>query len=83
MKLTRQSTLKPLKQNNMFQETSITDCSWQNMCKKIGPFLSPGIVHFSQVIRMLEREDPEVAHLHAQVRAHFLPPVSISTEPSA
>ncbi|PNF15215.1 hypothetical protein B7P43_G14104 [Cryptotermes secundus] len=42
-----------------------------------------GIVHFAQVIRMLEREDPEVAHLHAQVRANFLPPVSISTEPSS
>ncbi|XP_068084634.1 protein C10 isoform X2 [Anabrus simplex] len=39
-----------------------------------------GIVHFAQLIRTLERDDPEVAHLHAQVRAHFLPPVSISTE---
>ncbi|KAJ4442152.1 hypothetical protein ANN_12018 [Periplaneta americana] len=42
-----------------------------------------GIVHFAQAIRTLEREDPELAHLHAQVRAHFLPPVSISTEPSS
>jgi hypothetical protein len=40
-------------------------------------------VHFAQAIRSLEREDPEVAHLHAQVRAHFLPPVSINTEPSS
>jgi len=40
-------------------------------------------VHFAQAIRSLEREDPEVAHLHAQVRAHFLPPVAINTEPSS
>lgn len=40
-------------------------------------------MHFAQAIRSLEREDPEVAHLHAQVRAHFLPPVSINTEPSS
>lgn len=39
-----------------------------------------GIVNFSQQIRQLEREDTEVAHLHAQVRAHFLPPVSINAE---
>ncbi|GLH04599.1 Protein C10 [Gryllus bimaculatus] len=39
-----------------------------------------GIVSFSQQIRQLEKEDSEVAHLHAQVRAHFLPPVSINAE---
>ncbi|XP_049771422.1 protein C10 [Schistocerca cancellata] len=41
-----------------------------------------GIVQFVQLIRTLEKEDPEVAHLHAQIRAHYLPPVSISTESS-
>lgn len=50
---------------------------------KLNLHLSPGIVHFAQAIRSLEKEDPEVAHLHAQVRAHFLPPVAINTEPSS
>lgn len=75
MKLTIESTLKPPKQRNMIKHG--------NVFSKTVLFLSPGIVHFAQVIRTLEREDPEVAHLHAQVRAHFLPPVSISTEPSS
>nr|CAD7569456.1 unnamed protein product [Timema californicum] len=39
-----------------------------------------GIVRFAQLIRTMEKDDAEVAHLHAQVRAHFLPPVAISTE---
>ncbi|PSN36943.1 Protein C10 [Blattella germanica] len=42
-----------------------------------------GIVSFAQALRTLEREDPDVAHLHSQVRAHFLPPVSISTKSSS
>jgi len=33
------------------------------------------MVQFAQYIRALEREDPEVALLHSQVRAKFLPPV--------
>jgi len=41
-----------------------------------------GIVHFSQLIRNMERDDEEVAHLHSQIRAHFLPPVHINTEAS-
>ncbi|XP_063236954.1 protein C10 [Bacillus rossius redtenbacheri] len=39
-----------------------------------------GMMQFAKLIRKLEREDDEVAHLHAQVRAHFLPPVTIATE---
>lgn len=41
-----------------------------------------GIVHFSQLVRNLEREDPEVADLHNQIRNYFLPPVNINTEAS-
>ncbi|XP_014484876.1 PREDICTED: protein C10 [Dinoponera quadriceps] len=36
-----------------------------------------GAVQFAQMIRAFEREDPEVAQLHNQVRSYFLPPVSI------
>lgn len=39
-----------------------------------------GIIHFSKLIRTLEKDDPEIAHLNAQVRSHFLPPVAITTE---
>lgn len=41
-----------------------------------------GIVHFSQLIRNLEREDSDIAQLHSQIRTHFLPPVNINTEAS-
>ncbi|XP_068632085.1 protein C10 [Battus philenor] len=38
-----------------------------------------GIVQFTQLVREMERADNEVARLHGQVRAHYLPPVSISS----
>lgn len=41
-----------------------------------------GIVHFSQLVRNLEREHSDIAELHSQVRTHFLPPVNINTEAS-
>jgi len=62
---------------NLFQSYQIGDF------QSLNNIYPPGIVHFAQAIRSLEREDPEVAQLHAQVRAHFLPPVAINTEPSS
>ncbi|XP_011498281.1 PREDICTED: protein C10 [Ceratosolen solmsi marchali] len=43
-----------------------------------------GAVQFAQLIRSLEKEDIEVAKLHAQVRSYFLPstPVNSSTDTS-
>ncbi|KAK6631923.1 hypothetical protein RUM44_006953 [Polyplax serrata] len=41
-----------------------------------------GMVHFSQLIRNLEREDSDVAELHSQLRTHLLPPVNMNTEAS-
>lgn len=46
-------------------------------------FLFLGTVQFAQLLRTLEREDPEVAQLHSQVRSHFLPPVTISSSTEA
>ncbi|XP_063987165.1 protein C10 isoform X2 [Diachasmimorpha longicaudata] len=37
-----------------------------------------GLVQFHQCIRTLEKEDAEIARLHNQVRAYFLPPVASS-----
>ncbi|XP_024942427.1 protein C10 isoform X2 [Cephus cinctus] len=42
-----------------------------------------GTVQFAQLIRSLERENPEIAQLHSQVRAYFLPPVSITSSAEA
>ncbi|KAF3427807.1 hypothetical protein E2986_02131 [Frieseomelitta varia] len=42
-----------------------------------------GTVQFAQLLRTLEREDPEIAQLHSQVRSHFLPPVTISSSTEA
>ncbi|XP_066592764.1 protein C10 [Prorops nasuta] len=43
-----------------------------------------GIIQFAQLIRTLEKEDPEIEQMHSKVRSHFLPPMitSSSTEPS-
>lgn len=46
-------------------------------------FLSVGTVQFVQLLRALEREDPEIAQLHSQVRSYFLPPVTISSSTEA
>ncbi|KAF7402242.1 protein C10-like [Vespula maculifrons] len=35
-----------------------------------------GTVQFAQLIRTLEREDPEIAQLHSQVRSYFLPSIT-------
>ncbi|XP_076170918.1 protein C10 isoform X3 [Ptiloglossa arizonensis] len=42
-----------------------------------------GTVQFTQLLRALEREDPEIAQLHSQVRSYFLPPVTISSSTEA
>ncbi|KAK2586752.1 hypothetical protein KPH14_011783 [Odynerus spinipes] len=42
-----------------------------------------GTVQFAQLIRTLEREDPEVAQLHSQVRSYFLPPITASSSVEA
>lgn len=42
-----------------------------------------GMVQFAQLLRVLEREDPEVAQLHSQVCSYFLPPVTISSSTEA
>ncbi|XP_043585891.1 protein C10 isoform X2 [Bombus affinis] len=44
---------------------------------------SEGTVQFVQLLRALEREDPEIAQLHSQVRSYFLPPVTISSSTEA
>lgn len=38
-----------------------------------------GIIKFSQIIRSLEREDPEVARLQGLIKAYYMPPVSVHT----
>lgn len=38
-----------------------------------------GMVQFTQIVREMERLDPEVARLHNDIRSHFLPPVSITS----
>lgn len=48
----------------------------------IGFVIFLGIIQFTQHIVALEREDPVIADLHSQVRANFLPPVSIATDAS-
>ncbi|KAK0167791.1 hypothetical protein PV327_001654 [Microctonus hyperodae] len=40
-----------------------------------------GTIQFAQYVRTLERDDPDIAKLHNQVRSYFLPPVASS--PSA
>lgn len=42
-----------------------------------------GTVQFAQLLRILEREHPEIAQLHGQVRSYFLPPVTISSSTEA
>ncbi|GJQ81801.1 hypothetical protein Trydic_g343 [Trypoxylus dichotomus] len=37
-----------------------------------------GIVKFAQMLRSLERDDPEVARLHSTIKAYYLPPVSVN-----
>ncbi len=34
-----------------------------------------GVIQFIQHVKMLEREDAEVARLHQLVKAHFIPPM--------
>lgn len=37
-----------------------------------------GLVQFEQLIRELEREDPELSQLRSQIRAIYLPPIAIN-----
>ncbi|XP_014250034.1 protein C10 [Cimex lectularius] len=41
-----------------------------------------GIIQFTQLIVALEKEDDLIADLHSQVRAHYLPPVTIASDVS-
>lgn len=48
--------------------------------KKYGfPASREGLVHFSQLMREMENEDPEIAKLRQQIRAIYLPPITINT----
>ncbi|XP_012284090.1 protein C10 [Orussus abietinus] len=38
-----------------------------------------GTIQFAQLIRALERDDPEIAQLHGQVRSYFLPPLEANS----
>lgn len=37
-----------------------------------------GLIQFEQLIRDLEKEDPEIARLRSQIRAIYLPPISVN-----
>ncbi|XP_055303901.1 protein C10 [Sitodiplosis mosellana] len=37
-----------------------------------------GLIQFEQLIRDLEKDDAEISRLRAQIRAIYLPPISIS-----
>lgn len=37
-----------------------------------------GLIQFEQLIREFEKDDPEVARLRAQIRAIYLPPITIN-----
>lgn len=37
-----------------------------------------GLIQFEQLIRDLEKEDPEIARLRSQIRAIYLPPITIN-----
>ncbi|KAJ8678565.1 hypothetical protein QAD02_014352 [Eretmocerus hayati] len=53
--------------------------------KKYGfPDGREGAVQFAQLVRSLEKEDTDIARLHAQVRSYFLPgaPINSSTDVS-
>lgn len=41
-----------------------------------------GIIKFSQIIRNLEREDPEIHRLHSLIKTYYLPPVSVHASES-
>lgn len=36
-----------------------------------------GILKFSQIIRNLERDDPEIGRLHSLIKTYYLPPVAV------
>ncbi len=35
-----------------------------------------GVIQFIQHVKLLERQDPEIAHLYSLVKSHFIPPMS-------
>jgi len=39
-----------------------------------------GLIQFTQMIVGLEKEDPLILDLHNQVRSHYLPPITISSD---
>lgn len=41
-----------------------------------------GIIKFSQILRTLEREDPEICRLHSLIKTYYLPPVSVHASES-
>lgn len=51
-----------------------------NVIKDFGyPEGREGIIKFSQMLRNLEREDPEISRLHSLVKSYYLPSVSVHT----
>lgn len=42
-----------------------------------------GIIKFAQMLRVLEREDDEVARLHSLIKAYYSPPVSVHASSDA
>ena len=38
-----------------------------------------GLIQFSQLIREIEKEDPEIARLKTQIRSIYLPPIHLNT----
>lgn len=63
---------------NVKKSSNITkNCSNLSMQFTLSPF--SGIIQFTQLVRSLEREDPEIALLHSRVRAHFLPEIPSSS----
>lgn len=48
--------------------------------KKYGfPGSREGLIHFSQLMREMEGEDPDIAKLRQQIRSIYLPPITINT----
>lgn len=41
-----------------------------------------GIIKFAQIVRNLEREDPEISRLHSLIKTYYLPPVAVHASES-
>lgn len=51
-----------------------------DIIKEFGyPESRDGIIQFAQMLRSIEKEDPEISRLHSLIKTYYLPPVSVST----